>query len=72
MYSLRERPTGKKVKNSFCFVLNIYQDVTHVTTYIFQGRFKNMDFRSVEIVDHKKRFLDFLQGPYYSPPCTIP
>ena len=72
MSSLRGRPTGKKVKNSFCFVLNKYQDVTNVTTYIFQGLFKNMDFRSVEIVDHKKDFLDFLHGPNYSPPCTIP
>ena len=41
---------GKKnVKNIF-FVKNKYQSVTNISTYIFQGLFKNIVFRSVALV----------------------
>ena len=37
---------GQKIeKKIFFFVLNKYQSVTHVTTCIFQGLFKNIVFR---------------------------
>ena len=35
---------GQNVKRKF-FVSNKYQDVTHVSTFIFQGLFKNIAFR---------------------------
>ncbi len=38
------------MKKIFIFVLNKYQSVTHVSTCIFQGLFKNIVFRSVALV----------------------
>ena len=35
---------GQKCKKKF-FVANKYQDVTHVSTFIFQGLFENIVFR---------------------------
>ena len=43
---------GKKCKN-IIFVLNKYQDVTHVSASIFQGLFNNIVFRSVAFVTKK-------------------
>ena len=37
----------------YFFVLNKYQSVTHVSTCIFQGLFKNRVFRSVALVTQK-------------------
>ena len=39
--------------NTFCFVLNNYQSVTHVSICIYQGFFKNIVFRSVALVTKK-------------------
>ena len=66
---------GKKnVKNIFCFVENKCQCVTHVSTPIFQGLFKNIAFRSVAFILKKLwAILDFLlHRPDFLPPCTIP
>jgi len=41
---------GLKNEKKIFFVLNKYQSVTHVSTCIFQGLFKNMVFRSVDLV----------------------
>jgi len=44
----------KKIKKKkTIFVLNKYQTVTHVSTCIFQGLFKNIVFRSVALVTKK-------------------
>ena len=44
----------------FFFVLNKYQSVTHVSTCIFQGLFKNIVLRSVALVTKKLwAILDF-------------
>ena len=40
----------KKMLKIFFFVQNKYQSVTHVSTLIFQGLFKNIVFRSVTLV----------------------
>ena len=37
---------GQKNEKNIFFVLNKYQSVTHVSTCIFQGFFKNIVFRS--------------------------
>ena len=42
------KKSKKNVKNIF-FVQNKYQSVTHVSTAIFQGLFKNIVFRSVAL-----------------------
>ena len=45
--------------------------MTHVSTSIFQGLFKNIVFRSVALVIKKLwAILDFL--PLFLPPCTLP
>ena len=58
----------------FVFVINKYQYVTHVSTSIFQGLFKNKVFRSVALVIKKVwAILDsFLHTPDFLPPCTLP
>ena len=43
----------KKMLKIFFFVFNKYQSVTHVSTPIFQGLFKNIVFRSVAVVIKK-------------------
>ena len=43
----------KNVKSNFCFVLDKYPDVTHVYTYVFQGIFKTVVFRSGALVIKK-------------------
>ena len=43
----RVEKNAKKI--FFVFVLNKYQSVTHVSTSIFQGLFKNIVFRSVVV-----------------------
>ena len=49
---------GKKMK--FSFVLNKYQNVTHISTSIFQGLLKNIVFSSVALVVKKLwAILDF-------------
>ena len=57
----RVKKMPKKVKkneeNFFCFVLNKYHSVTHVSASIFQGLFKNLVFRSVAC--HKKGMVYF-------------
>ena len=57
----------------FFFVKNKYQSVTHVSTPIFQGLFKNIVFRSVALVIKKLwAILDFFYKllPFYHPvPC---
>ena len=51
---------SKKWKKIFFFVLYKYQSVTHVSTCIFQGLFKNIAFRSVALVTKKLwAILDF-------------
>ena len=51
----------KNVKNIFLFVLNKYQSVTHVSTFIFQGLVRN---RSVTLVIKKLwAILDFFTQP---------
>ena len=47
--------------------------MTHVSTPIFQGLFKNIVFRSVALVIKKLwAILDFfLQTPDFLPPCTL-
>ena len=53
----RVKKMPKKVKkneeNFFCFVLNKYHSVTHVSASIFQGLFKNIVLRSVALVIKK-------------------
>ena len=58
----------------FFFVKNKYQSVTNVSTFIFQGLFKNIVFRSVALVIKKLlAILDFfLHTPDFLPPCTLP
>ena len=48
--------------------------MTHVSTPIFQGLFKNIAFRSVAFILKKLwAILDFLlHRPDFLPPCTIP
>jgi len=41
------------MKKIFDFVLNKYQSMTHVSTCIFKGLFKNIDFRSLVLVTKK-------------------
>ena len=43
---------GKKMKKKI-YVLKKYQRLTHVSTCIFQGLFKNMVFSSVALVTKK-------------------
>ena len=64
----------KKMLKIFFFVFNKYQSVTHVSTPIFQGLFKNIVFRSVAVVIKKSQaILDFfLHTPDFLPPCTLP
>ena len=51
---------GKKMKKKI-YVLKKYQRLTHVSTCIFQGLFKNMVFSSVALVTKKLwTILDFL------------
>ena len=66
-----------KWKKNIFFVLNKYQSVTHVSTCIFQGLFKNIVFRSVALVIKKLwAILDFffytLRSPDLLPPYTLP
>ena len=62
----------KNVKN-IIFVLNKYQDVTHVSASIFQGLFNNIVFRSVALVTKKVMgYLNFFHIPDFFPPCIIP
>jgi len=44
---------SKKRKKNIFFVLNKYQSVTHVSTCIFIGLFKNIVFRSVALYTKK-------------------
>ena len=62
----------QNVKNNF-FVLNKYQNVTHVSTCIFRGLFKNIVFRSVALVTKKLwAILDFFfTDRTFFPPCCI-
>ena len=54
------KKSQKNVKNIFYFLKNKYQSVTHVSTPIFQGLFKNIVFRSVALVIKKLwAILDF-------------
>ena len=58
------------MKKIFSFVLNKYQSVTHVSTCIFQGLFKNIVFRSVALVTKKLwAILDFFSqtGLFFRP-----
>ena len=59
-----QKKSFKKCEKYFYFVLKKYQSVAHVSTYIFQGIFKNIVFRSVTLVIKKLfiflRRLDFL------------
>ena len=65
---------GQKNVKIFFFVLKKYQSVTHVSTFIFQGIFKNIVFRSVALVIKKLwAILDFFfNTPDFLPPCTLP
>jgi len=45
----------KKTKEIFFLDLNKYQSVTHVSTCIFQGLFKNIIFRSVALVKNVRQ-----------------
>ena len=64
---------SKKWKKIFFFVLNKYQSVTHVSTCIFQGLFKNIVFRSEalvtkklwDILDFFLHTLEFLPHAFY-------
>ena len=64
---------AKKVKKVYIFFFK-YQSVTHVSTLIFQGLFKNIVFRSVALVIKKLwAILDFfLPTRDFLPPCTLP
>ena len=44
---------SKKFFKKHFFVLNKYQSVTHVSTWIFRGLFKKIVFRSVALVTKK-------------------
>ena len=46
-------PKKRLKKCKIFFFLNKYQNVTHVSTPIFQGLFKNIVFRSVALVKKK-------------------
>ena len=60
----------KKEKNIF-LVLNKYQSVTHVSTFIFKGLFKDIVFISVALVTKKLwAILDFIIDRIFFPPCT--
>ena len=52
---------GKKMKKKKIIFKKKYQRLTHVSTCIFQGLFKNMVFSSVALVTKKLwTILDFL------------
>ena len=65
------KKSQKNVKNIF-FCLK--QSVTHVSTPIFQGLFKNIVLRSVALVPKKLwAILDFFFTDWtFFPPCTLP
>ena len=44
---------GQKIEKNIFFVLIKYHSLTHVSTCIFQGLFKNIVFRSVALVTKK-------------------
>ena len=46
----KKGPTNEKKK---FFVLNKYQNVTHISTFIFQGLYKTIVFRSLALVAQK-------------------
>ena len=46
---------GLEKLEKYFFVLNKYESVTHVSTLIFQGLFKDIVFRSVALVTKKLR-----------------
>ena len=56
----------KGKKKILFFVLKKYQSVTHISTYIFQGLFKNIVFRSVALVTKKLcAILDFFYKKFF-------
>ena len=60
--------------NNTFFLLNKYQNVPHVSTCIFQGLFKNIDFRSVALVTKNVMgyFRFFFTDQTFFPPCALP
>ena len=62
----KKRQKGvRKMKKYFCFVLNKYQSVTHVSISIFHGLYKNIVLRYVALVTKKVMgyFRFFFQRP---------
>ena len=56
----------------FFFIQNKFHSVTHVSTLIFQGIFKNIVFRSVASVKRKVwTILDFLHWILYRPNYSL-
>jgi len=69
----KKRQKGvRKMKKYFCFVLNKYQSVTHVSISIFHGLYKNIVLRYVALVTKKLwAILDFFsKDRTFFPTCT--
>ena len=60
----------KNDKNIYFFVKNKYQNVTHVSTFIFHGLFQNILFRSLALIIKSYglfRFTFYADRTFYLP-----